>query len=152
MYPTVTFDKTWESALSRVACHQSHLFRLYEEKMTPAKYPLATWSSSLIPRQIISEIRYRIQRTTTPQRILQTVGLFKARVRSDESIKLFTVESRFPPFYNKGKIFNGNSRDFMILIIGRPSSQHFSSKNIQWELWWFYEIDSPSPQLSSEIN
>ena len=106
MYPTVTFDKTWESALSRVGCHQSHLFRLYEEKMTPAKYPLATWSSSLIPRQI--------------------------RVGSDESIKLFTVESRFPPFYNKGKIFNGNSRDFMILIIGRPSSQHFSSKNIQW--------------------
>ena len=33
-----------------------------------------------------------------------------------ESVKLFTVESGFPSFYNKGKIFNGNFGGFMILI------------------------------------
>ena len=109
MYPTVTFDKTWESALSRVACHQSHLFRLYEEKMTPAKYPLATWSSSLIPRQIISEIRYKIQRTTTPKdlKFYRQLGYLKQESEVMKASNYSQLKADFPHFTTKEKYSMG---------------------------------------------
>ena len=110
----MTFDNTWESALSQQACKicllhgSSHL------------------SHQVTPFQKIGEVNILGQGIQ---------GLFCGPTSPPPLVGLNCLK----------KLEVMKTSNYLQLKADFP---HFTTKeNIQWELWWFYDIDPPSSQL-----